>query len=133
MPEYSPAFLKIMPQRAILPTLLSLLILVLGVDSPAKAHAVVTASSLQNHPVKAGHPTELSLQFNSTVELKLSRVFWVSAGDVFHPAEIRHGHKPGELIISLPALESGEYAIKYKVFAADGHLTESSIRFHVAP
>lgn len=99
----------------------------------AGAHAVVTASSLQAHPVRAGHATEVSLIFNSTVELKLSKVFWVSAGDVFHPAEIRHGKKPGELLIRVPALEPGEYAIKYKVFAADGHLTESTLRFHVAP
>lgn len=99
----------------------------------AMAHAVVTASSLQSHPVKAHHPTRVSLIFNSTVELKLSRVFWVSAGDVFHPAEIDHGKKPGELLIQLPALDPGEYAIKYKVFAADGHLTESTLRFHVAP
>lgn len=97
------------------------------------AHAVVTASSLANEPVKARHPTRIALFFNSNVELSLSRVFWVSAGDVFHPADIAHGKKPGELLIQIPALDPGEYAIKYKVFAADGHLTEASIRFHVAP
>ena len=112
-----------------------LVVLALGGFHPqaAFAHAVVTASSLKDHPVRAGHPTQVALFFNSNVELDLSKVFWVSAGDTFHPAEIRHGKKPGELIIQLPALDVGEYAIKYKVFAADGHLTESSIRFHVAP
>jgi hypothetical protein len=71
--------------------------------------------------------------FNANVEIPLSRVFLVSKGDIYHPVEIARGKKPGELHIKLPPLETGDYAIKYKVFAADGHLTESAIRFHVAP
>lgn len=105
----------------------------LGVSPWAFAHAVVTASSLASEPVKAHHATRVTLQFNSNVELSLSKVFWVSTGDVYHPAEIARGKKPGELWVQIPALEPGEYAVKYKVFAADGHLTEATIRFHVAP
>ena len=100
---------------------------------PAHAHAVVTESSLSEEPVKAHHATKVVLFFNSNVELRLSKVFWVSEGDVYHPAEIARGKKSGELHIKLPPLEPGDYAIKYKVFAADGHLTESTIRFNVAP
>lgn len=99
----------------------------------AQAHAVVTESSLASEPVKANHATKVVLFFNANVELPLSRVFLVSKGDIYHPVEIARGKKPGELHIKLPPLESGDYAIKYKVFAADGHLTESAIRFHVAP
>jgi methionine-rich copper-binding protein CopC len=103
-----------------------------GLATEAHAHAVVTESSLAQEPVKAGHATTVKLLFNANVELSLSRVFLVSKGDVFHPAEIARGKKPGELLIQLPPLEAGDYAIKYKVFAADGHLTENNIRFRVA-
>jgi hypothetical protein len=99
----------------------------------AQAHAVVTESSLATEPVKAHHATQVVLLFNANVEIPLSRVFLVSKGDIYHPVEIARGKKPGELHIKLPPLETGDYAIKYKVFAADGHLTESAIRFHVAP
>ncbi|RQW76864.1 MAG: copper resistance protein CopC [Methylococcus sp.] len=109
------------------------LILVSGYAPSAQAHAVVTESSLASEPVKSNHPTTVVLTFNSNVELSLSRVFLVSKGDVFHPADISRGNKPGQLLIKLPGLETGDYAIKYKVFAADGHLTENNIRFHVAP
>lgn len=105
--------------------------LALATGSPAHAHAVVTESSLAKEPIKPNHPATVALFFNSNVELKLSRVFLVSKGDVFHPVDIARGKKPGELHIKLPALEPGDYAIKYKVFAADGHLTENAIRFHV--
>lgn len=99
----------------------------------ALAHAVVTESSLASEPVHPHRPATVVLFFNSNVELSLSRVFLVSAGDVYQPVDIAKGKKPGELRIKLPGLEPGEYAIKYKVFAADGHLTESAIRFHVGP
>lgn len=121
-----------MPQARKLFSLFLSACLLLATAGAAHAHAVVTESSLATEPVKPNHATTVVLFFNSNVELKLSRVFLVSAGDVYHPVEIKRGKKPGELHIQLPALESGDYAIKYKVFAADGHLTENAIRFHVA-
>lgn len=98
----------------------------------ASAHAVVTESSLKTHPIEVNHATEVALHFNSGVELALSRVFLVSKGDVYHPLEIAKGKKAGQMLIKVPALEEGDYAIKYKVFAADGHLTEDVIRFKVS-
>ncbi len=93
------------------------------------AHAVVTESSLAHEPITAHKATTVLLTFNSNVELSLSRVFLVSKGDVHQPVTMDKGKKPGEIRIHLPALEPGDYALKYKVFAADGHLTESVIRF----
>ena len=106
--------------------------LLFGAGNTAYPHAVVTESSLAHEPVKPGHATTVVLFFNADVELKLSRVFLVSAGDVHQPVDIARGEKPGELRIRLPALKPGDYAITYKIFAADGHLTESALRFHVA-
>lgn len=116
--------------RAIAPLLLSSA-LALVAAGQAQAHAVVTESSLQTQPVKPGHATTVQLQFNAGVELSLSRIFLVSKGDVYQPITARTGKKPGEILVPLPALSEGEYAIKYKIFAADGHLTESVIRFFV--
>jgi len=96
------------------------------------AHAVVTESSLAQNPIQPNHATTVVLFFNSNVELPLSRVFLVSKGDVYHPVQIEKGKKPGEMRIQVPALAPGEYALKYKVFAADGHFTENVIRFHVS-
>ncbi|MEY4194406.1 MAG: hypothetical protein RLZZ226_774 [Pseudomonadota bacterium] len=108
-----------------------ILLLWLGVNGPLMAHAVVTESSLTREPIKAHRETTVLLAFNSNVELSLSRVFLVSSGDVHQPARVDKGSKPGQIRIHLPALEPGDYALKYKVFAADGHLTESVIRFAV--
>lgn len=103
----------------------------LALTPKAWSHAVVTESSLTGHPVKPNHPTKVVLFFNSGVELALSRVFLVSKGDVFHPVNIANGKKAGEMLVDIPPLEPGDYALKYKVFAADGHFTENVIRFRV--
>lgn len=97
------------------------------------AHAVVTGSSLQRQPVAAHEPTEVVLTFNSSIEIGLSRVMLVAQGGALTPLPIRAGKKTGDLLVRVPALEPGDYALKYRIFAADGHLTEAVLRFTVAP
>jgi hypothetical protein len=95
------------------------------------SHAVVTATSLATHPIEAGHVTEVILKFNSGIEVALSRIFLVSAGDNYRPLDITAGGKRGQLIVKVPALEPGPYALKFRILAADGHVTEDVIRFNV--
>lgn len=106
---------------------------VIFITPQAYAHAVITQSSLKIAPVQPGQASRINLQFNAKIESGLSRVFLVSSGDKLTPLKISSGTKPGELIVEVPALESGEYALKIKVFAADGHLTEDLQRFTVTP
>lgn len=73
------------------------------------------------------------LQFNSKIELALSKVVLVSRGDNKKPVPFEKGPKPGQMIVRIPPLSEGNYALNYKVFAADGHLTEDILRFSVAP
>jgi len=109
---------------------ISLLFLVFTV--PAHAHAVVTEDSLKTTPIHAQQPTTVELSFNSKIELGLSQIFLVSKGDKHTLLEIAKGHKQGQIIITVPALEAGDYALRLKVFAADGHLTEDAIHFSVS-
>jgi methionine-rich copper-binding protein CopC len=97
----------------------------------ACAHAVVTEDSLKTTPIHANAPTQVALSFNSQIELGLSQVFLVSKGDKHALLDINKGHKQGQIIINIPALETGDYALRLKVFAADGHLTEDAIHFSV--
>ncbi len=97
------------------------------------AHAVVTKHSLEIAPVHSGNPTSVTLDFNSKIEVGLSKIFLVRAGDVHETVKFSKGNKPGQVVVELPALEPGEYALRFKIFAADGHLTEDIIRFIVKP
>ncbi|MBT3813725.1 MAG: copper resistance protein CopC [Gammaproteobacteria bacterium] len=97
------------------------------------AHAVVTDYSLKIEEVNAGKPVQVKLNFNSSIELGLSQVFLVRTGDVEETLKVRTGQEPGVVFINMPALDAGEYALHYKIFAADGHITEDIIHFTVQP
>ena len=110
---------------------LAVLLSALLVSNSVFAHAVVTHNSLKLKPVPVNEASQVELTFNSKVELDLSEVFLVSRGDKMQTVTATPGKKPGEVILDLPALEPGEYAIKLKIFAADGHLSEDLLRFFV--
>jgi methionine-rich copper-binding protein CopC len=109
------------------------LLLLSGYQPLVNAHAVVTDNSLKITPIHVNQADKVALHFNSKIELGLSQVFLVSKGDQLTTLAIAKGNKQGELIIAIPALVSGDYALKLKVFAADGHLTEDVIYFTVTP
>lgn len=100
--------------------------------APVDAHAVLMESSLKDGLILVNQPTEIVLTFNSRIELSLSRVSLVSKGDRYTSVAIAKGNKPGQMVMKVPALEEGDYALKYKVFASDGHLTEDVLRFKVS-
>jgi len=95
------------------------------------AHAVVTDYSLKIKPIQANRQDQVELTFNSKIELGLSQVFLVSKGDKHDPLHVVNGNRQGHIIVEIPPLEPGDYALKFKVFAADGHLTEDVIHFTV--
>ncbi len=108
-----------------------LLVLLLMISQTVFSHAVVTQNSLKLKPVPVNQASQVELSFNSKVELDLSEVFLVSAGDKMTVINATPGQKPGQVLLDLPALPVGEYAIKLKIFAADGHLSEDLLRFFV--
>ena len=109
-----------------------LLLLTLCSAQWAAAHAVITDYSLKIAPIHAGSPAKVELSFNSQIELGLSQIFLVSKGDKHQLLQADNGSKQGQIIIHIPPLESGDYALRFKVFAADGHLTEDVIHFSVS-
>ncbi len=95
------------------------------------AHAVITDYSLKITPIHANHADKVELRFNSKIELSLSQIFLVSKGDKHQLLSASNGQKQGQIVIAIPPLNTGDYALRFKVFAADGHLTEDVIHFSV--
>jgi methionine-rich copper-binding protein CopC len=95
------------------------------------AHAVITDYSLKLAPIHANHADKVELDFNSKIELGLSQIFLVSKGDKHELLKAHVGKKQGQIVVEIPPINAGEYALRFKVFAADGHLTEDVIHFSV--
>jgi methionine-rich copper-binding protein CopC len=96
------------------------------------AHAVLTQSSVRDRPVRPYAATALTLTFNSSIEPGFTQVVLRGEDDerrvAAHP-----GERPSQVVVDLPPLAPGAYALRYKVLAADGHITESVLRFRVEP
>lgn len=96
------------------------------------AHAVLTKSSLRDTPVRADTPATVTLTFNSGIEPGFTQVVLRSDGPD-RPLTVRAGDRPTDVVIEVPALPPGGYALRYKVLAADGHVTENVLRFRIDP
>jgi methionine-rich copper-binding protein CopC len=101
-----------------------------------QAHAIVLESSPTHDAQLAAPPDRVVLRFNSKIEHALSRatiepaggrpVALAAAGAVVDPRPA-----PDRLIIPLRPLGPGTYVVRYRVLAADGHLTEGVLRFTI--
>ena len=111
---------------------LTLFLLSLGQAALVSGHAVVTDYSLKVTPIHANRQGKVELTFNSKIELGLSQIFLVRKGDKHELLQAENGAQQGHIIIHIPPLEAGDYALRFKVFAADGHLTEDVIHFSVS-
>jgi methionine-rich copper-binding protein CopC len=110
---------------------LSLLVISLIQPQLLFAHAVVTGHSLKIAPLHPDRPEKVELRFNSQIELGLSQIFLVHKGDKHELLHAVKGNQQGHIIIDIPPLKAGHYAIRFRIFAADGHLTEDVIHFTV--
>jgi len=99
----------------------------------AYGHAVVVRSSLDGQPLRAETPTQVTLHFNSRIERGFTRVVLLGGTAKEQPLSVGDEGDAGRVTIDLPGLAAGTYALRYKVLAADGHITESTLRFHVTP
>jgi len=98
----------------------------------ASAHAILVRSSLADGPIPPHAATAVTLRFNSRIEVNLSRVVLLDGAHAERPLEVAPGTNAGEMVVQVPALGPGAYGLRYRVMAADGHLTDGTLRFSVA-
>jgi copper resistance protein C len=102
---------------------------------PARAHAIVLESSPARDAQLTSAPERVVLRFNSKIEHGLSRATIEPAGGrpvaLAAPASAEERLAPDRLVIPLRPLSPGTYVVRYRVLAADGHLTEGALRFTI--
>ena len=108
---------------------LTALLLGLVVSGAASAHAHLHSSVPANHSTVAAAPKQIALEFNEPVQLT---ALTVQKGD--GPAT-----KLGPLAdapsksfsLTLPALEAGNYIVKWRAVSDDGHVMADKVLFTV--
>ena len=97
------------------------------------AHAVLLKTSVDPQAVRAETSTSAVLTFNSRIEPAFTTVVLVDADRHERRLTSRALERPEEIEVELPALPPGRFALRYRVLAADGHVTEAMLRFQVVP
>ena len=107
--------------------------LLAGSAGPARAHAIVLEASPAHDSVLAAPPARLVLRFNSKIEHALSRVTIETAigRPVALPVARATEQDAARLVVPLSPLAPGTYIVRYRVLAADGHVTEGALRFTI--
>ena len=97
----------------------------------ALAHATIL-ESVPRHKESLASPKRLVLRFNSRIEKPLCSVQLVgSRKKTITLLRQDRDTAADTLAYSLPPLEPGAYQARWKVMAADGHVTEGTVLFTV--
>lgn len=96
-----------------------------------RAHAVVKPESFDDSTLKPHQAASVTLQFNTTIHIPFSQVYLLDAAGKEQLLATHPGDGPHKLIVDLPALAPGAYALRYRVLAADGHYTDNALRFRI--
>lgn len=97
----------------------------------ARAHAIILESA-PRHEESLASPKRLVLRFNSRLEKPLCSVHLVGPRQKTIALLRQDPDAPADtLAYTLPLLDPGVYQARWKVMAADGHVTEGVVRFTV--
>lgn len=114
--------------RAVLAALL--LALAAGWSSGAAlAHAIVVQSVLDGGVVPAAQAQDFEIRFNVAIEADFLKVTVENPGGPVEAVETRLTERSDVMVVHLPVLAPGSYVLRYKVLAADGHLSQGTLRF----
>ena len=99
----------------------------------AAAHAIILESEPAAGAKLIEPPARIYLRFNSKLEKRLSRVTLAAADGRPVPMAVKAdgSEKADRIVLPLEKLGPGLYLIRYKVLAADGHITAGALRFAV--
>jgi len=109
----------------------TLILAALARPGQAPAHGIVIDST-PKHQETVTAPKRLVIRFNSRLEKRLCSVNLIGPQQaVVLLVRQDPDTPPDTLSYPLPELKPGPYQVKWKVLAADGHVTEGVIQFTV--
>ena len=101
--------------------------------STSWAHAILIDSTVRQDARLTESPKNISLRLNSRIEHGLSRFTLERNGGQEVTSLRAEPRGPDRIVVHMPALAPGTSVLRYRVLAADGHITEGVLRFHLTP
>jgi len=126
---------SILNRLIVVPALSALILALFFAVSVTEAHPIVIESSPAHDAVLTHSPEKVTLRFNSKIEKRLTRVTITRSDGRSVPlavaSDASRESTTDRLVIPLRPLPAGTYVVRYKILAADGHVTQGALRFTV--
>lgn len=97
------------------------------------AHAILIESTVVQEARLTEAPKTIGLRLNSRIEHGLSRFTLEGNGGRINGTLAAEPRGSDRILVNLPAMTPGTFVLRYRVLAADGHITEGALRFHLGP
>ena len=97
----------------------------------AEAHAIIVSSTPAANSKMPQGPLDILLQFNSRIQIDLSRVDLVDPAGKVAALSIAEGNTGGSLTAQARADAAGKWTLRWQVLSVDGHITRGEIPFVV--
>ncbi|MDQ0456695.1 copper homeostasis periplasmic binding protein CopC [Rhizobium paknamense] len=122
-----------MPHKSVRLGLLSLAAsLVLA--GQAFAHAHLSAASPADKEKRATSPSDISLTFTEALDVKFSGIDLSSGAEKIKTGDASLGPDGKVLKVAVPQpLKPGTYTVNWHVLSVDGHKTNGTLTFTIAP
>jgi methionine-rich copper-binding protein CopC len=97
----------------------------------AAAHAILFEATPARNSVVKGLSVAVRLRFNVRVDASRSRLALAYPGGSLHVLQVKPQQPPDVIAADVSNLPSGQYDLKWRVLASDGHMTQGDIPFAV--
>jgi methionine-rich copper-binding protein CopC len=97
----------------------------------AEAHAIIVSSKPAANSKVAHGNLDILLQFNSRIQIDLSRLDLVDPAGKVSVLAITDGAADGSLTARATAEAAGQWKLRWQVLSTDGHITRGEIPFLV--
>ena len=98
---------------------------------PAFAHTAIKTANIENGAVLAEAPTVFEFSFGSAIGLAGLELETIDANTAAIALEPPRGMQK-DFSIDLPELAAGEYVLKWRAVAKDGHVMKGEVAFTIA-
>jgi methionine-rich copper-binding protein CopC len=106
--------------------------LILGCTSrPVAAHAVLIESTPAPQSTASGPSIAIRLRFNARIDAVRSIIILIRKDGSSWKLQTLKQQEPNTLAATATGLQAGDYRIRWRVLAPDGHITSGEIPFSV--
>jgi len=106
--------------------------LILGCTSgPVAAHAILIESTPAPQSISSGPNIAIRLRFNARIDADRSIITLIRKDGSSWKLQTLKQREPNTLAATATGLQAGDYRIRWRVLAPDGHITSGEIPFSV--